>query len=535
MLTKLAAVVTVAALTCVPLSLPSLAATAPAAPVTSPSTTVLSAGSLDAVAPPALTADPTAPSGAPAAPVEPVITPAQAAEALDVAERVTDGEAQASDPAPAEALRELYVARDELTGAQDKAAGRLLARPTDGARDPAKLGYDSPATAICGTWICVHSVAVGEDSPPDQAWVQRTLSVMETVYARTVAMGWKPPASDGTRGGNGKLDVYLKDIGRTANYGYCIQESRISSRPARATSYCVLDNDFAARQFGGQDPVKSLMATAAHEFFHAVQFNMDFLEDVWMMESTATWMEERIFDEVNDNRQYLRASQIARPRVPLDRVDLAGRQYGAWVFWEYLSRRYGNKVVLSVWNHASKPGPNSMPALRRVLAKPGFRQVFSDYMAATAYPAKYWPEGAAYRPWRNRTGALAPRRIGKRTTMAPRLDHLTAMPYKVRPGARLNRKSRLQVSVSAKGRKGAAATVLVLRKNGTVTRRTVPIRPSGKGSIRVDFGRGKVREVVVAITNGSSEYNCSRLGPWACNGTPRHDNRTLRVTLTPTR
>ena len=45
--------------------------------------------------------------------------------------------------------------------------------------------------------------------------------------------------------------------------------------------------------------------TAAHEFFHAVQFAYDAADDQWFMESTATWMEDEIYDDVNDNLQYL--------------------------------------------------------------------------------------------------------------------------------------------------------------------------------------------------------------------------------------
>ena len=56
------------------------------------------------------------------------------------------------------------------------------------------------------------------------------------------------------------------------------------------------------------------------------------------MESTATWMEERIATNVNDNRQYFPWSQIYAPYVPLDAFSrTAGYQYGNWVFWEYLS------------------------------------------------------------------------------------------------------------------------------------------------------------------------------------------------------
>ena len=50
----------------------------------------------------------------------------------------------------------------------------------------------------------------------------------------------------------------------------------------------------------------ALQVTAAHEYFHLVQFGYDINEDGWIMESTATWAEDEVFDSINDNAQYLR-------------------------------------------------------------------------------------------------------------------------------------------------------------------------------------------------------------------------------------
>ena len=75
-----------------------------------------------------------------------------------------------------------------------------------------------------------------------------------------------------------------------------------------------------------------LKVTAAHEFFHAVQFAYDIGEDGWFMESTATWMEEHVYDAINDNLQYLATSPLAQPLIPLDQTS-GLRVYGAWIFW----------------------------------------------------------------------------------------------------------------------------------------------------------------------------------------------------------
>ncbi len=81
-------------------------------------------------------------------------------------------------------------------------------------------------------------------------------------------MGFRPPPRDGRHGGDGRFDVYLKDLGSQGLYGYCAPEYRVPGLRQVASGYCVLDDDFARRQYGA-NPKVSLRVTAAHEFFHA--------------------------------------------------------------------------------------------------------------------------------------------------------------------------------------------------------------------------------------------------------------------------
>ena len=151
-------------------------------------------------------------------------------------------------------------------------------------------------------------------------------------------LGYRAPLGDGTHGGDSKLDVYLKDLG-TGLYGYCAAEYRKKGRTA--SGFCVLDNDYAAAQFPTRTPENNLAVTAAHEFFHAMMYSYDYNEDPWMLESTATWMEEQVADDVNDNRQYLQYSQLQAAYVSLDAFSSTyGFQYGNWIFWEYLTSRW---------------------------------------------------------------------------------------------------------------------------------------------------------------------------------------------------
>ena len=262
--------------------------------------------------------------------------------ALDERTRTSSGAAAVEDPNATLALRDLFVALPRLDPTERKQAQGLLARPTDGDGDEYGDGYTVPRRSAAVRRICMHWVDSTADAPPSRRWVTKTLDTMKDVWAQEVGrLGYRAPVTDRRRGGNKKFDVYLKDVGSDGYYGYCVPERRKPGDRWIASGYCVLDDDFARRQFGAR-PGKSLRVTAAHEFFHAVQFAYDYAEDGWMMEATATWVEERVADDVNDNRQYLRYGQLSRPDRPLDLYDRQGfSQYGNWVFFEYLSQRYG--------------------------------------------------------------------------------------------------------------------------------------------------------------------------------------------------
>ena len=59
---------------------------------------------------------------------------------------------------------------------------------------------------------------------------------------------------------------------------YCASDDPTTSRNAWA--YCVLDNDYSPSEFGTRNtPAQNFQVTAAHEYFHAVQFGYDVGED----------------------------------------------------------------------------------------------------------------------------------------------------------------------------------------------------------------------------------------------------------------
>jgi hypothetical protein len=457
-------------------------------------------------------------------------------EMLATARRVLSGNALPRDPSATLALRDLWMHRAELQGSERRQADRLLARPTDGAFDPQGFGYTVPEAApLCNTRICLHYVPTGTDAPPSPDWPAQNLAVIDSVWTTIVdQMGYRAPVTDGTRGGGPQLDVYLKDLGGDI-YGFCAGETRAKKRTG--SGYCVLDNDFAAAQFPTGTPTDNLVVTAAHEFFHAVQYAYDYAEDPWMMESTATWMEERIATAVNDNRQYFPWSQIYAPYLPLDLFSRnAGYQYGNWVFWEYLSTQYGTGIVNKAWKQAGSlradGGKYSVTALQKVLKrKGGLTKVYAKYAAGNLTPAANYPEGAEYAAPKVRGGKKLSK--GKRSKrFSVRVNHLASASFVYAPGKGLGGKKwklALRIAGPAK-RTSPAAVVVVHLLNGKRQVKLVRLNGGGDGGKTVKFDKRKVGAVSVTLVNASTRYRCNKRTVLACAGKPLDDKQRFSVT-----
>ncbi|HUF57944.1 MAG TPA: MXAN_6640 family putative metalloprotease [Actinomycetota bacterium] len=457
-------------------------------------------------------------------------------------------------------MRDLVVRLDQLSPAERTKARRILARPTDGMHDPGGDGYaTAEAPPFCATNTCVHYVTTTVDAPPLEDedtslvpdYVEATSGVLEDVWdAEVVGLGYRAPKSDVTsdnNGGNGLLDVYLADIGADGGlYGYCTTDdpNLDPSYPYwDMSAYCVLDNDYDISQYGYPDPMDPLQVTAAHEFFHAIQFAYDIGEDAWLMEGTATWVEEHVYDDINDNRQFLADSPLSKPTRPLDK-NTGFQVYGGWIFWQFLTEYLGGtspdpRIVRATWRRADgSPAGQDMYSTQAVASAVGarriggtrwrFRWAFADFAVWNARPSAFYDEGAAY-------AAATVARSVSLTRAAPsvrstaQLDHLANRFVVVRRGSGLKATARLRITVDGPNHgTGPEASVVVIRKSGAVAYRVVDLNSSGNGAITVAFGT-TVARVVVIMTNASTRYtNCySGLTPFACDGgVPLDQNRT---------
>lgn len=418
--------------------------------------------------------------------------------------------------------RDLRVELAESSGTARARATRLPARPvTTQARD-----FDR---------VRVHWNQGGATS----AYVDQVGTISDDILATYADAGYRAPKPDGTRGGNAKLDIYLEDLGAQGLYGYCdTDQAPTGSGPWDVHAYCAFDNDYT--EFPSHTPLENLQVTAAHELFHAVQFAYDYLEDGWFMEASAAWVEDELFDDVDDNLQYLRTSPLSSPQLPLDTT--AGlRIYGGWIFLRYLTEQYpaeegGLPVVMrQLWELAdgAQGGPDaySMQALQRVLAAEGrsLRTVWARFAAANRQPAAAYEEGASY-PVAGLAGTVTPTAAGRQLTRT--LDHLTSATVRFNRAAGSSARTlRLALDLPPTKR-GSGAVATVYRSSGApVTKAlTGSLRRDGDAVVRLDFGPD-VERVELTLANGSARYqDCYRARTeWSCQGRPQDDGLRFRV------
>src|SRR5918998_3047200 len=295
-------------------------------------------------------------NAAPASAQKPAARPADGA--LERAQDLAAGQGVRTGRELTVALAELANRRSALSRSERQEADDLLSRPTDPS-DTGQPGgpYTVPAVTRCTTHFCIHWVTSTEDAPdltdvsgnglPD--YVDRMQAAFERSYAvENTQLRWRVPVPDGTRGGDSRLDVYIKEIGEFA-YGYAATDP---GQPGRTRfGFQVMDDDYSEDDFPayGGDPSIPVRVTAAHEYNHVLQYAYDRDQDTWMFESTATWAEDKVFDADNDWHLYM-PTWASRPTEPLTTGTSGSKMYGSAIWNHWLDRRCGPSAVRRSWD-----------------------------------------------------------------------------------------------------------------------------------------------------------------------------------------
>jgi hypothetical protein len=481
--------------------------------------------------------------------------------ALHKAQSALTGRDSKAAPDVTPLLKQLALKLPSLSGADRVRARRLLARPTPGQGGSNELEYEvaEHKPELCSGHFCIHWVDTTDDAPPPTDsdhngipdYVETMDAVFEHVYqTENVDLGWRPPTSDGTRGClagapadcANKVDVYIKEVGSQGIYGYSAPDP--DQRSYSQAAYLVMDNDYSASQFPryGGDPLQPMEVTAAHEYNHVLQFGYDTAQDTWMFESTATWMEDRVYTDVNDYLQYL-TPWAQMTFVPLTYFSSDGNDplnvkvYGDAVWNRWIDSRYGPDTIRGAWAVSRKTTPlkSFAPAAYDASLKTKgttFYDAFSSFAVGTAEwrdSNSQFAEGATFpdvdRASSDSSGrpiTLTPDGVGASGT----LSHTAYVLLNVRPDAGMSQ-MRLAVSmprgprmaIALVGRTGDAVT-------GTSEQYVKLVSKGGPGTITIQNPGRFDRLTAVVVNADASATRFSRtLSDWVW----RHDSQSINA------
>ena len=465
-------------------------------------------------------------------------TPGQAAaeQALEAAEQALSTDpGEEMTPDASVALLELATSYSELEGSKRRRARALLARPDDGLADQFGDGYPSDAPVasaesphFCVFWVNDASFADAPDltdtnpanGVPD--YVDALLEIAEFSYSVEVTpgpLGWNPPKPDDSGCGadpSAHADLYLKQLGTQGLFGYQATDPG-QGRARSQFGYMVLDNDYATAEYGFPDPLDAARVTFAHEFNHLLQVAYDTFQDGWMFESTATWVEDKVYPTINDYIGYVSAFASA-PGSPITKVAAANglKIYGTAVWNHWLDGGgggFGVSVIPLAWDLSDVATPKdfAIAAYDAAIEQVGggsFSRQFGAFATATAE----WRTGnggfpdAALLPDVRRKGSLG---LGAERSFE--LDHtayrlLNVKPVDGRIELHVRAEPKVRSAIALLGRDGDALT-------GIAETASRFLGKGGRGAVALEDA-ARFERITAVVVNADGRVSGFGQGDW---------------------
>ncbi|MGB2953005.1 MAG: hypothetical protein WBB74_06405 [Gaiellaceae bacterium] len=249
--------------------------------------------------------------------------------------------------------------------------------------------------------VLVHyTTATGN---PDAVTAQQAAAAaktLESVWRLETGWGFPPPASDQGLGGDDRLDVYVAVAPQHRSF--------VAPDAAnwRVSGFMDLDpadvkDTTSARRYRG---------TMAHEFFHTIQLQWTSPEAQYapyLLEATAEWAGHRVspaYWGAGPLFAYAPEASLDCPQTVCGSAGDGSRGYGQWPFFEYLSERYGAKVIREIFErdallgwqdvsgrHVWQGRSHVLEAIDSVLEDHGtsLTRLWSQYAAFNLDPGRY--------------------------------------------------------------------------------------------------------------------------------------------------
>jgi hypothetical protein len=200
---------------------------------------------------------------------------------------------------------------------------------------------------------------------PGTAYRDSVVAACETSWSfYHVANNWQIPPSDGSGGGNSLIDCYVTDAG--AAYGWTQPDLAAPRWPDDWTAFFVIDHAYDP-PFGYADRTLPMKITVAHEYHHVVQMGYT-LANNWWMENVATFMEDEVYDAIDDNHAYI----LGYMNFPHQRLSTynSSHEYACFLWPTLIKEKWTHDVVRQVY-HCTASGASIYTCLDNVFAQFG--------------------------------------------------------------------------------------------------------------------------------------------------------------------
>ena len=189
-----------------------------------------------------------------------------------------------------------------------------------------------------------------DDAVENEEYVINMGEIFEDVWTFYMdTIGFDPPPIDTVVNQN-LYEIYIENLPiYYQSITYATNEN--VEQPACA-SYIKIRNSFSASQFNDLTESENIKISAVHEFFHAIQFGYNCFERFWLMEATAVWSEDKLYDEINDHYRYM-PSWFANPGKAID--DESIHMYGSFIYFQYIDEHLGgSETIRRVWENSNE-------------------------------------------------------------------------------------------------------------------------------------------------------------------------------------
>jgi hypothetical protein len=336
------------------------------------------------------------------------------------------------------------------------------------------------------------------------AYAQQLGGFLETSWSHEVTtLGFRSP----DLGSDGKVEVFILELGNTL-FGRADTDGFLEIN--RDMSWAPPNDDPAG------DSTGALKVTAAHEFFHLIQFaTTSFLGrdgESWWLESSATFMEDEVFDGVNDYRNYL-SQFFNSTQVTIDSIDGG---YETVLINKLLKEKFNGgdpKIVkevlegLGVFTSTEESMASVLGGKGSSLAD-GFKHfALWNFMVGSRHDASFYEEGSTYPTFANfqdsHSLSSTNTSTGERSIS---VNNLAANYYRITPDSGLTTAQKLTVEVGRSSDQ-IRGWVVVEAKAGSDDIKELSFGADGKAKVTVDdFSASNTDEVVLILSNGDEHF-----------------------------